>query len=188
MKVYLDTSVVLAAYKPNDDGYQQARALLVEADVEKFGSAILVNELFSVVFRLYHASQISFPRYLTESPVTLSPEEQVYTFINAILLDWRITIPSYGYDLENLILTDLNVILPSFMAKACLLTQEVGLRTLDLLHLGAVDRINTVLKGIKYFTTLDQGILNKSLEIKNTIGIEVCLPKKLLHRQNDNST
>ncbi|MHA1838662.1 MAG: hypothetical protein ACTSYO_01710, partial [Candidatus Ranarchaeia archaeon] len=88
----------MAAYKPSDTGYAASKQLVNNDDVTKIGSAVLINELFSVTFRLYQAAQITVPSHVEKVLSRLSTEKRVYAIINAMLLDWQLVFPSFGYD------------------------------------------------------------------------------------------
>ncbi len=180
MKAYIDTSVIISAYKPDEEsGKESLRVAKLDA-VRKVGSYMLVVELFSVISRLYRASLIEMPTSIEGLLSKLPFEERVYALVNALILDWNLSCPSTGFEAKQLRLKDFALWMPEAMLEACAMVPAVNLKTLDLIHVASAKIINDVSHDLAYFVTLDQDILDGRDEIKKVAGFQPLTPQELL--------
>lgn len=179
MKIYVDTNVVISTYKPDEAFYEMALSISKSDAIRKVGSHILILELFSVVSRLYKASQIVLPKTVERILSKLSFGDRILAIVNAILLDWNIICPNLRLELRELKLKDYDLLIPEVFVEACKIASSISLKTLDALHIAYAKIINEIFGDLNYFVTVDQNILDNRLKIKETAKIDVISPKEL---------
>ena len=180
MKAYIDTSVILSSYKPDETSYNACLRLARLDELVKVGSYILLVELFSTISRLYNASKIRLPASTEKILSRLALEERVYAIVNAIILDWNLTIPNLGLETKHLKLENLSLLAPEAIVEACRIAPKLNLKTLDLLHLAYAKIISENLHNLEYFVTLDREILNSRDKIKRITGVQPATPQELI--------
>lgn len=180
MKAYIDTSVLISAYKPSEISHEASLSVAKLNKVTKVGSYLLIVELFSVISRLYKASQIGLPASVDETLSKLPLSERTYALVNAIILDWNLSCPNLGFEAKQLKLKDFNLLMPEALLEACMITSLVGLKTLDLMHIACAKIINEEVRDLNYFVTLDQDILNCRDKIKKVAEFEPLTPQEFL--------
>lgn len=180
MKAYIDTSVVISAYKPGETSHEASLRVAKLDTVTKIGSYVLVTELFSVISRLYRASQIKLPTPIAKVLTKLPIEERTYALINAIILDWNLSCPNLGSDVEQMTLKDFALSMPEALLEACMIAPQLSLKTLDLMHIACAKIINETTGDLKYFVTLDQDILNSRMIIDKMADLQPLTPLEFL--------
>ncbi len=180
MKTYIDTSVILSAYKPNESYHEASLRVSRLDEVTKLGSHILIAELISVTSRLCKTSQIKLPGSVERILSRLSMRERIYALVNAIILDWNISCPNLGFEVKQLKLKDFSLSMPENIFEASMMAPALGLKTLDLMHIACAKMIREVSPDLKYFVTLDQNILDSKDEIKASAGFQPVTPQELV--------
>lgn len=180
MKAYIDTSVIISAYKPSEISHKASLRIAKLNKVTKIGSYMLIVELFSIISRLYKASQIKIPAYVNKILSKLPVRERAYALVNAIILDWKILCPNLGFEAKQLKLKDFSLSMPEAMLEACTISPLVGLKTLDLMHIACAKIINEATLDLKYFVTLDQNILDNRDEIKRVAEFQPVTPQEFV--------
>lgn len=180
MKAYIDTSVVISAYKPDETSHDASVQIAKQDTIAKIGSYVLVTELFSVISRLYRDSQVKMPSPITNVLSKLPMEERTYTLINAIILDWNLSCPNLGLDVEQMRLKNFSLSMPEVLLDACTLAPKVGLKTLDLMHIACAKIMNEVSGDLRYFVTLDRDILSNRELIDKMAELQPLTPQKFL--------
>jgi len=178
LKAYIDTSVIISAYKPNETSYETAIQIAKLNDVVKVGSYVLVAELISVTSRLYKASQIRLQAPVKKILSKLPKEERAYALVNAIILDWNLSYPKLGFEVKQLKLRAFSLSVPEAILEACMIAPLVDLKTLDLMHIASAKIINEATHDLKYFVTLDQDILDSRDEVKKVAGCQPVTPQE----------
>ncbi|MGQ9468609.1 MAG: type II toxin-antitoxin system VapC family toxin [Nitrososphaerales archaeon] len=183
MKVYVDTSAIISAYKPNEISYEASLRVAKLNTITKVCSYMVITEIFSVISRLYRTSQIKVSDSIKKILSKLSMKERVYALINAIILDWGILCPNLGFEVKQMRLKDFALSMPEALLEACMMATVINLKTLDLIHIACAKIINEAAHDLKYFVTLDQDVLNNRNKIKKIIGFQPLTPQELLDLQ-----
>ena len=176
--VYLDTSVIIAGYKPGDPDHIFATKILKSKFVRKIISYITVVELSSVLSRLLETGELVFPKKLME---LLSKFDKISLIIGII----KYLIKKYSLEIagsNRLIEIPMNGIFsaPIEIAESIRLTAHLRLKTLDAIHVSIVNILKRTM-GVEYFVTSDKNILQKRNEIRKQINVIVMNPKEFVN-------
>ena len=180
MKAYIDTSVIVSAYKPDEPSHRASMRIAKLDTLTKVGSYVLITELFAVTSRLYKTSQIKISASVEEALSKLLMEERIYALVNAIILDWNLQCPSLGFEVKQMMLKDFALSMPEAMLEACTIAPLVNLKTLDIMHIACAKIINEAAQDLKYFVTPDQDILNNRNEIERLTGFQPITPQEFV--------
>lgn len=180
MRIYVDTSVIISAYKPNEEAYDSSLRVARLDDVWKVGSFALVAELIAVVSRLYNSSQVTLPSSVQEILSKLPETARPYALVDAMIADWSISFPSVGFEAVQLNLGGVKLVVPEVVAKACSIAPLLLLKTLDLMHIAGAKLIKDSYHDLKYLVTLDRDILKNSDKIRGVTGFQTLSPDEFL--------
>jgi len=164
---YIDTSLIVARYKPADELYEHSNRLFQSKDSRLYISPVTVAELYCVLSRI---------RKRLEVPVTEEPI--LDTLVAFVLKDCNLEVRSKSYYVEKALGGQL-IRMPLEYYISTRVTDRVKLRTLDLFHLSYAWILRRELK-IEGFVTGDEEVLDKSRAIQETLGIKVLHPKRVL--------
>lgn len=181
MKIYVDTSVIISAYKPNEKAHNLSLRIANLDGVSKVGSYTLIAELIAVISRLYGSSQVRLPSSLQEILSKLRETERSYALVNAMIADWNISFPTVGFEAVQLNLGGVKLPVPEVVAEACSIAPLLLLKTLDLMHIAGAKIINDSSRDLKYFVTLDKDILNCRDKIRSLVGFQTLSPEEFLN-------
>lgn len=175
--IYVDTSIIIAKYKKQDEYYKYANQILNPDKNKKCISHITLVELSSVLSRNIdniHLSEI-------EELDALSDKEKILFMIKYIIADC-------GFKIYNFTgLNEISSIIPKDQIsmdyqQAINISMKSKLRTLDNLHFATVKNIVTF-KGIniEYFLTGDHEILENT-EISDILDMQIIHPKEYIEK------
>lgn len=175
--VYIDTSIIIAKYKQQDEYHEFANQILNSDINTKIISHISLVELSSVLSR--NKENIKFAD--VKGIELLSGKEKILFFLKYIISD-------SGLKLQNFTgMNEITSIIPQeqiFMDyhQAISISMRSNLRTLDNLHLATAQNIVSF-KGIdlEYFLTGDHEILDNE-ELSDIIGIQIIHPKEYIKK------
>ncbi len=167
---YVDTSVLVAAYTPNDPMYKPSRAFLQKSRPLRIISALTFEELSSVLARVEKSIQV--PTSLKEEP----PHRRLRAVIEYIVRDSALTIASQVGS-STIRLGGRTVVIPIEYSRASALAYRLKLRALDLLHLAYADLISRLEFSITSFVTNDAKIMQRAGEIRETLKLTVEPPE-----------
>jgi len=165
-RVYVDTSVIIARYKPQDPLYSIANKFFATKNIEFIISPLSLVELNAVISRLLPYS-ITIPSTIKKLDAP--------TLVEFIVSDCNLKLVSRSY-LTAYQVGSMRVRIPLEYYLALLIANKVKLRTLDLLHLAYVYLMKNY---VNIFITGDDDILEKRDTIKN-LDIKVMHPKDFL--------
>jgi predicted nucleic acid-binding protein len=169
MMRYVDTSVILAKYFPEDKAHQRAVRFLEQSEMQNVISPISLVELMAVLSRIDPA--LRAPEELLQE----TPRRRVRALVEFLIRDSNLHVASVSAKAK------LGVGGTSFSAPieyhTCIrLAHALKLKTLDLLHVSYADNLRKWGYDIKTFVTLDLEIIGKANEILQETGIEVREP------------
>ncbi|MHA1617478.1 MAG: type II toxin-antitoxin system VapC family toxin [Candidatus Njordarchaeales archaeon] len=179
MRVYLDTNILVAYFKPGDPYYSDSRTILEKTDIDKIVSFLTLTEFLSVIFRLYRNSQIEFTPKIREIFSQLPLKSRAVILLKYIVRKFNLNILG-AKELLNFRINSENILFPLEFLKAINMAGETGLRTLDNLHLAIVALENKVSK-IDYFITGDRDFINKRQIVFRVTGVPVLTPSEFAH-------
>ena len=163
--LYLDTSVIIARYKPMDPLHDASERLFTNKALEFLISPITLFELYSVISRL--------------GPNLVLPQEvkgvSLDTLVRFIIEDCNIRLISEVFFIP-INLNQQKVNLPLEYLISITLAEKLKLRALDLLHIAYVAMLR---EKVKIFVTGDEEILGKKTTIKKVVRIEVKHPEDI---------
>ncbi|MEM2641479.1 MAG: PIN domain-containing protein [Thermoproteota archaeon] len=160
---YVDTSLIIARYKPSDILYEDSNAFF-KSNFDFIISPITLVELHCVLSRV--RSELNVP---------MDAEPLIDTLVAFIIKDCKLL--SKGYYVKKSFSQECRMSLEYYVATR--FAEQLGLRTLDMLHLSYA----WILKksfGVELFVTGDEEILEKAEDIKKSLGIKVSHPKQLV--------
>ena len=163
--VYVDTSVIIARYKPSDPLFSSANKLF-QMDYEFIISPITLVELYSVLLRVK-----PFLEFRWEIR-----DVNVDTIIAFILHDSRLKIVERSF-MSRLQILGKKLRIPLEYYLAVKLTEKLQLKTLDMLHIAYAYMLRNA---IDYIVTGDNDILRAKEKIKQYVGLEVKDPSELI--------
>lgn len=159
---YVDTSVIVARYKPADPLHREAEKLLQGKGARLYVSPVSLLELYSVLSRV---------RDELESP--LLEEPILETLITFIVQDCKLSILSQSRIVERR-LAGQTLTIPLEYHLAMRYADRMKLRTLDMLHLAWAH-----IHGVNRFVTGDEEILERSKTIKEIFKVKTLHPREI---------
>lgn len=163
IKAYVDTSIIVARYKPNDPLHKGADNLFKLSEATLYISPLTVVELYSVLSRVRINALIE--------GLTL------HSLIHFIIKDCRLHVISIPL-LAKKGIAGYDIAAPAEYYLAMKLSHQLKLRTLDLLHITYALLLRR--KGIaSILITGDEDILKRRKEILDATGVLVKDPKDL---------
>ena len=175
--IYVDTSVLIAKYKPKDEIHSSSSTILSSNFFNFIISHISLVELTSVISRQFHF--IELRDVLREKIEILNFKERVLLLVNYIVQENNLSIVQYN-NFENLpFLTQTQIF--SDYSRAILQSTNTNLRTLDNLHFGAAKNIILTKNiHIDYFLTGDDEILTNKNKINKYFDFLIISPEDLV--------
>ncbi|MBO3799291.1 MAG: PIN domain-containing protein [Thermoproteota archaeon] len=165
-RCYVDTSLIIARYKPSDNLYKDSNAFF-KSNLDFVISPITLVELYCVLSRVR-----------SELDVPMQAEPLIDTLITFIIRDCRLKLLSKNYYVKK-----------DFGPQECRMgleyyiatrfAERLGLRTLDMLHLSHAWILKKA-SGVGLFVTGNEEILEKAEAIRKSLGIKVYHPKQLV--------
>ncbi len=165
-RVYVDTNVIIARYKPQDPLYSTANEFFTRKDIEFIISPLSLVELNAVISRLL-PSNIIVPSNIKKIDVP--------TLVEFIIYDCNLRLVSKSY-LTAYQIRKMKVRIPLEYYLALLIADTIKLRTLDLLHLAYVYLMKDY---VSVFVTGDEEIIERKNVIKK-FGIRIIHPEEFL--------
>lgn len=163
---YVDTSLIIARYKPSDSLFKDSDAFF-KSNLDFIISPITIVELYCVLSRVRN-----------ELNVPMQAEPLIDTLVAFIIKDCKLRLLSKGYYVKKSFgLQECRIGLEYYVATR--FAEQLGLRTLDMLHLSYAWMLKKSL-GVDLFVTGDEEILEKSEDIRKSLEIKVYHPKQLL--------
>ncbi|MGB9717194.1 MAG: type II toxin-antitoxin system VapC family toxin [Thermoproteota archaeon] len=163
---YVDTSLIIARYKPSDSLYRDSDAFF-KSNFVFVASPVTLAELYCVLSRA--RSELDIP---------MQVEPLLDTLITFIIRDCKLKLLSRSYYVKkDLALQACRIGLEYYIATR--LAENLSLRTLDMLHLSYA-RILRKTYGVGSFVTGDEEILEKAEAIRKSFGIKVFHPKQVI--------
>lgn len=175
--IYVDTSVLIAKYKPNDELFEVSQKILELRKFKSIISHISLIELVSVISRQF--IYFKFKGEVGERMRLLNFKEKVLFSLNYIIQDNDLLVLQHN-SFEKLPFITESQIYADY-GRALILAPDTKLRTLDNLHIASAKNI-TLLKDeyLYYFVTGDNEILSKKKEISEYLGTLVISPFDLI--------
>ena len=163
MVVYVDTSVIMAAIDRGDSKSQAADRFLLR-EREKVISPLVLVEIFSVVSRNYD-------RLISGLDMEIGERD-----LPAVMA--RLSMRKYGLNLACPFEKELTIFgeVPAEIKLAFMLSHELKLRTLDLLHLSIAWYLKLNGYSLDRFATFDSEILKKAEKVERLTSIQVFEP------------
>jgi predicted nucleic acid-binding protein len=178
---YLDTNVLLSQYKREDPFYQES-ALITNAlkteDIEGYTSTITILEACAFITRNFPPKKGETPRegrIIAVSKILKELSKLRLVYIN----------PLGDYPLR---LDGQEVQMPAMLHQALLLSPEIGLRALDLLHLSAAKYARKTGADIRGFVTGDSDFIKIKKTFSKIIDIPILSPRELVDTLGINET
>ncbi|MEX0568173.1 MAG: type II toxin-antitoxin system VapC family toxin [Candidatus Njordarchaeota archaeon] len=163
--VYVDTSVVIAKYKPSDSLYQDANRFF-EKDYDFVISPITLMELYSVLARI--RTFIRLEQGLENANVD--------TIIAFIVHDLKLRLVARSF-MTRLQIFGAKIRAPLEYHLAIKFSEKLRLKTLDMLHVAYAYMLRKILS---YFVTYDDDILKARKSIEQQVGIKIRRPSELV--------
>ncbi|MEM1575069.1 MAG: PIN domain-containing protein [Nitrososphaerota archaeon] len=161
---YIDTSVIIARYKPEDELYEYSERFFKSNKANFYISPLTLVELYSILSRI-------------KNKIILPFQEEILldTLITFIVKDCKLRVISKTYSIERLVV-GYKIRLPVEYYLAMRFAEKLKLKTMDLLHI-----LYTWLFKRNYhidsFITGDYDIINKADKINELFGIKILHPK-----------
>ncbi|MEM3124069.1 MAG: PIN domain-containing protein [Nitrososphaerota archaeon] len=164
---YVDTSVIIARYKPDDEVYEYAEKLLSRDDVRFYASTLTLVELSAVLSRL-----------LDELIIPQGYEKDLNTLLAFIVKDCKLHFTPHLHTLSvDFHARKIRMPLEYYLAIAH--AEKLKLRALDLLHI-----CHAVILGrfhnITSFITGDEELIAQSDMINTMFGLHVKHPRDII--------
>jgi predicted nucleic acid-binding protein len=169
-RLYVDTSVIVARYKPRDELYNSAESLFNQEGIHFFVSPLTLVELYAALSRV--RDQIHTP---------VSPFPSMNTLVALIIQECKLRVIT-GTNPGVKALGDIRLRVSPEYFLSMRLAQQLQLRALDLIHL-AYASLARAGYGVSGFVTGDKEILNKSSLICKTLKLEALHPDQVTHTQ-----
>ncbi len=175
--IYVDTSVLIAKYKPKDELFEVSQKILERRKFKSLISHISLIELVSVISRQFN--YFRFKGEVAERMQILNSKEKVFFSLNYIIQDNDLLVVQHNSFEKLPFITESQ--LYADYARVILLAPDVKLRTLDNLHISSAKNI-TLLKNenLHYFVTGDNEILSKKKEVGEYLDTLVISPADLV--------
>jgi len=163
---YVDTSVIIARYKPNDELYRYSSRIFELKNVSFYISPITLLELFSVLSRIKDSLTVPFK----EKPLIAS-------LVTFIVKDCRLKVASKAYTIKKRIAgSELRTPIEYYLAMKY--AESLRLRTLDMLHV-VYAWLFKRLYDVRGLVTGDEEIIRRSEAINECFGIEILHPREV---------
>lgn len=175
--VYIDTSIIIAKYKQQDEYHEYANRILNSDINTKIISHISLVELSSVLSR--NKDNIKFKD--VEGIKLLSDKEKILFTLKYIINDNGLKLQNFtGMNEVKSIISQEQIFMDYH--QAINISMRSNLRTLDNLHLATAKNIISF-KGIdiEYFLTGDHEMLDKE-GLSDIIGINIIHPKEYIQK------
>ena len=178
MRVYLDTNVLVAYFKPNDPYYLDSRAILNCSRINKVVSFLTLAEFSSAISRLEKGGQVEFAPEIRAIISKIPPREKAIILSKYIVKKFNLEVLG-AKEPVNLKIGDKPVLFPLEFLKIINLSCELGLKTLDNLHIAVVALENKIAE-IKYFVTGDNDIIDHRERTLSVTGCPALTPKEFV--------
>jgi len=176
MRAYLDTNVLVAYFKPKDQYHFDSKIILNQAKIRKVVSFLTLIEFSSVIFRLQKGGQIEFTSKMKEIISKIPQKHRAIVLSKYIVKKFNLNVLG-AKELLNFKINDKAISFPLEFLKALSLSCELGLKTLDNLHIAIVALENRVSR-IDYFVTGDSDVINKRKIVLKVAGCPVLTPSE----------
>ena len=163
--VYVDTSIIIARYKPNDPLHSIANRFF-EKDYDFIISPITIVELYSVLSRI--KPFLKFKEELKNANID--------TIVAFIIYDSKLRIVTRSF-MPSMQILGKKFRVPLEYRLAMKFAEKLQLRTLDLLHIAYAYMLRDMLD---YVVTGDDDVLKARELIKQCTGLEVVSPSKFV--------
>ena len=163
--IYLDTNIIISAFKPNDPLYKDANKLFRKNHTYII-SPVTLMELYSVLSRIkpYIKLKEAFKN------VNLD------TIISYIITSLKLQLITKTH-IMKLQTPNQKGKIPLEYYISIKLAEKLRLKTLDLLHIAYAYILR---EEIDYFTTGDKDIIQEREKIKQQTGIEIKTPREII--------
>ncbi len=176
--IYIDTSVILAKYKPNDNIHGDAKIMFKSKKLKHIISHITLIELASVISRNF--KQIKIGDLASKELLDFTFREKVYFLLRYILEENLLNIFHYNGKDSIPYFEALESIFSDY-SQAIFLAPISKLRTLDNLHIASLKNIIFSKNlSINYFVTGDEEILKNRNKLKSYLDLLIVSPQTLI--------
>ena len=173
MSAYVDTSVILAKYIPNDPDSASCRKFFKEIEVEKLASSLSLSELGCIFSRLLEAKEVEVPPQIEALLKELSKEENVQALVEYAITDCKLRIVDVDPIPMTVSLVGSPIKISHIYLKALELASKMRLKTLDTLHLAHISCLKDEGMQIEYLVTNDKEILARGDQISGMLKSRV---------------
>ena len=178
-EIYLDTNVLLSPFHAGDPFAAQCLQILRTKRIAKVTSPLTFVELCAVISKLRHEGVLVLERQIEDRLSKLKPSGQVYALATFFLSFGSVKIAGMDTVVETSFDGFSVTTLLEFM-EACSVAPSTLLRSLDNIHLAAVNIMVRQGRTIESFVTCDRGILERGEELKKVIDVPVVSPAGLV--------
>ena len=163
---YVDTSLIIARYKPADALHKTSKTLFEKSDLKLYISPITLIELYSILSRIIR--ELELP--LVKGPL-------LDTLVAFIVEDCKLNIVTRTYVIDETIAGQTH---KSTLEYHILMrfAEKLKLRTLDMLHYSYAWMVKKTL-GVNNFVTGDDELLEKSEVTRGVLGIKTLHPRMI---------
>jgi len=166
-RFYVDTSVIVARYKPSDELYNSSERLFSQRGILLYVSPLSLAELYAVLSRV---------REQIHTPSSIHPS--INTLVAFIVRECRLHIITQANSVTKKLGTTKLRTSPEYFISMKV-AEKLQLKTLDLLHL-AYASLARVRYRVNGFVTGDKEILDRSRLIRTALRLEVLHPVQVI--------
>jgi predicted nucleic acid-binding protein len=173
MNAYIDTSVMLARYIPNDPDRVSCTKFFKETEIEKLASPLTLLELTCTFSRLLEAKEIEVPSQIEAQLEESSYEENVQSLVEYTIKECGLRIADVIPFPVTLSLLGSSAKVSHEYLKALKLASQLRLKTLDTLHLAYISCLRDEGVRVEYLVTNDKEILAREKRVLEVLESRV---------------
>lgn len=163
---YVDTSVIIARYKPNDELYEHSERLFSRDDVKFYASPLTLVELYAVLSRL-----------LDELLIPQGFEKDLDALVGFIVKDCKLNVVPHLYTL-TLDFHARKIRMPLEYYLTFRYAGRLKLRALDLIHICYAKILNEFYD-VEFFVTGDEELLSKAEVASELLKLRISHPRDI---------
>ncbi|MHA1300711.1 MAG: PIN domain-containing protein [Candidatus Helarchaeota archaeon] len=180
--LYLDTNIIISYLKKDDIFYNFSNKIMKEGNFERFGSAITLLEIASVISRQINNIEFDKEKIKNWKELNIS-EKRLFLFSYFIT---KIPIKFYfNSNIETYYIKNQNLNININFSKALRISPFFSLRALDNLQISAALNIRDLTNiRLDYFVTTDKLILDNAKKIQDLTNLTIIHSEKLIEIEN----